>query len=161
MSHRLSILIPAYGAVTTAVGSRLLVEIFGGMFFVDGGLYVEGTSAKQAYWSFFVLLPLLALVVFKKNSLSVSGDSPWRPSVLGMTGVYGLLGFFSVSMLGMYLWGATDTDFNLTIRVAITLLMFLVIQLALTCPRQILTWVAFVFTFLTVARLLFFPDWSS
>lgn len=152
------LLFAVYGAVTTAVGSRLLVEIFGGVFFVDSGIYVEVTPMKLAYWSFFVLLPLLALAVFNKNSLSVRGVSPWHPSIFGMTGTYGLLGFFSVSMLGMYLWGATDTDFNLTIRVAIALLMFLVIQLALTCPRRMLTWVAFVFSFLTVARLLFFPE---
>lgn len=152
------LLFATYGAFTTSMGSRLLTELFGGMFFVDSGLYVEVTLAKQVYWSIFILLPLLTLVFFDKSSLSVSGDLRWRPSIFGMTGVYGLLGFFSVSMLGMYVWGATDTDFNLTIRVALTLLMFLVIQLALTCPRRPLTWIAFTFTLLTVARLLFFPD---
>lgn len=152
------LLFSTYGAFTTAVGSRLLIEFFGGMFFVDSGLYVEVTFAKLLYWSFFILLPLLTLILFDKRALSTNGDSQWRPSILGITGVYGLLGFFSVSMLGMYVWGATDTDFNLTIRVAMTLLMFLVIQLALTCPRRLLTWMAFTFTLLTVARLLFFPD---
>ena len=146
------------GAATTSLGSQLLEAVFRGAFFIESEFYVQVTPAKQVFWSFFILLPLLTFFNFNKYFLSVVSDPLWRPSIFGMTGVFGLLGFFSVSMIGMYIWGVTDSDFNLTIRTAITLMMFLVIQLALSCPRRLLTWIAFVFTFLTVARLLFLPN---
>jgi hypothetical protein len=152
------LLFALYGATTTRVGSQFMAETFSAVpFFIEPESYVTVTTGKLWYWAIFILLPLLALAMFSRSAFSLTGTPHWQPTIFGLLGTYGLLGFFSVSMLGMMLWGASGTDFNLTIRVALTLLMFLCVQLALTRPRWPVTWAVFAFTLLAVVRLLFFP----
>jgi hypothetical protein len=150
------------GLATTAKGSEFFVNYAGGIYFVGGEDYVQPTTAKWLYWMLFLAFPIFALLLDKSRVLttptrnSMSGDL--IPSVFGMIGVYGMLGFFPIALVGVILWGATGTDFNLTIRIAITLMLFLVLQLALTCRKRVLSWLTLIFISLTVFRLLIFPE---
>jgi hypothetical protein len=151
------LLFACYGAMTTRAGSELIAATYGDVpFFTESEFDISVRAEKIWYWTAFIVLPLLTLLMFNRSALSLRGESPWQPSVLGLTGTYGLIGFFGVSMLGTFLWGASETDFNLTMRVAITLLMFLAIQLSLTRQRWAWTWLVFSSSFLVVARLLFY-----
>lgn len=154
------LLFAAYGAMTTRVGSALIAGAVEDVpFFSESSEFdVDIGAGKIGYWAAFLFLPILTLLILNRSALSVRGQIPWEPSILGLTGTYGLIGFFGVSMLGTFLWGASETDFNLTMRVAITLLMFLAIQLSLTRPRWAWTWLVFFSSFLVVTRLLFFLD---
>jgi hypothetical protein len=150
-----------YGAMTTRAGSELISATYGDVpFFIESQFDVDVSIGKIWYWAAFLALPLLTLLVFGRSALSLRGQTPWQPSVLGLTGTYGLIGFFGVSMLGTFLWGASETDFNLTMRVAITLLMFLAIQLSLTRQFWAWAWLVFFSSFLIVWRLVFFLNMS-
>lgn len=151
------ILFSFFGAMTTNLMSTFIQENFHEIpFFVPATKFVS-VDGRMLYWSIWVVFPALSLMWFNRATLSTN-RTVWIPSIFGVLGTYGLLGFFLVAMLGNSVSSISAEDFNLTIRVAITLLVFLALQLAITQPRSILTWAIISASILIVARLIFFPQ---
>jgi hypothetical protein len=141
-------LFAAYGVANTSVGRELFLSPFledPGAFTRDTGFDVQVTKWKVVYWSLFAILPLLVLATFSRSAYA---------SPLGMIGLYGVLGFFTVFVAGVLIWGADEGEFSNALRTANTLIALLAIQLGLTRPGWALSWAIWLFALSDVIRIL-------
>lgn len=150
------ILFSLYGVAMTRIGREFITERIVGSyaFFRDTGYDVQISAFKAMYWSLFLFIPVLAFVSLNRSAFFLNTRLAWRPSLLGLVGAYGTIGFFSPVLLSACLWGAAEGDLVSALRIANTHIILLLMHLSLTRPQHPLTWAVFVFSLSDAGRLI-------
>jgi len=147
-----------FGAATTTAGRELLIDgtfLKNYIYFSTLDNLVDNEPSKYLYWFSFLILPAFVLAIVKKDAftLPVYRNNTWQPSILGLLGTFGLLGFFPPVLLGALVWGANEGDFIASLRIAATLVMFLGLHLGFAYPKSLVSWVVFSFVLSDAVRI--------
>lgn len=137
------LLFALFGAMNTSYVRQVLMDtILRNMAFGDRSLEVESTDLKFIYWSAFLIIPITILLRYRSRIFYLPNGSP---SVLGLIGTVGLIGFQISVLVGLLIFGVNMKDMAAALRLSGDMVVMLGLALGFRYPRSPLAWLILLF----------------